>query len=88
MKTVNVKDVERINDLINKAELENAKNQGILENIRKEWMEKYGTDDVKIIKQKLKELKSDLENSNERQNKLYNELMELQDWEQLEEDLE
>lgn len=88
MKTVNVKDVERINDLINKAELENAKNQGILENIRKEWMEKYGTDDIKIIKEKLKELKSDLENSNERQNKLYNELMELQDWEQLEEDLD
>lgn len=88
MKNINVKDVERINDLINKAELENAKNQGILENIRKEWMEKYGTDDVKIIKQKLKELKSDLENSNERQNKLYNELMELQDWEQLEEELE
>ena len=88
MKNINVKDVERINDLINKAELENAKNQGILENIRKEWMEKYGTDDVKMIKQKLKELKSDLENSNERQNKLYNELMELQDWEQLEEELE
>lgn len=78
---------EEIKTLIQKAELENAKSEGVIENIKKEWMDEYGTDDPEKIKEILKEKKTDLKTSEDRLDKLYNDLLNSYDWEQLEEDL-
>lgn len=88
MANVDVKEVQKIKEMINQAELENAKNLGVIENIKKNWKETYGTDDPVELKSKLEEMKSDEENTKDRLNKLYSDLMESQDWEQLEEELE
>lgn len=88
MTNVDVKEVQKIKEMINQAELENAKNLGVIENIKKNWKETYGTDDPAELKSKLEEMKSDEENTKDRLNKLYSDLMESQDWEQLEEELE
>lgn len=88
MANVDVKEVQKIKEMINQAELENAKNLGVIENIKKNWKETYGTDDPVELKKKLEEMKSDEENTKERLNKLYSDLMESQDWKQLEEELE
>lgn len=88
MANVDVKEVQKIKEMINQAELENAKNLGVIENIKKNWKETYGTDDPAELKKKLEEMKSDEENTKERLNKLYSDLMDSQDWEQLEEELE
>ena len=40
-----LKEVERIKDLINKNEIEKAKAQGVKESIKKQWKEKFGTDE-------------------------------------------
>lgn len=88
MSNVDVKEVQKIKEMINQAELENAKNLGVIENIKKNWKETYGTDDPAELKKKLEEMKSDEENAKERLNKLYSDLMDSQDWEQLEEELE
>ena len=87
MKNVSIEEVERINDLISKAEMENAKNSVFIENIEDEWQKKFGTTDVSKIEEKLNEMKSDLSNSKERLNKIYSELMNSQNWEELEEEL-
>lgn len=87
MKNVSVEEVERINDLISKAEVENAKNSVFIENIEAEWKKKFGTADISVIKTKLEEMKSDLSNSKDRLNKVYSDLMKAQNWEELEEEL-
>lgn len=87
MANINVKKVEEINELISKAEIENTRNSVIIENIEKEWIEKYGTSEISEIKNKLDELNSDLQKSEERLNKIYSELLESQNWEELEEEL-
>ncbi len=82
-----LKEVERIKDLINKNEIEKAKAQGVRESIKKQWKEKFGTDDVNEIKEKLQEMQSELENSNKRLQTLENKLFSSYDWDKLEEDL-
>lgn len=77
----------KIKDLIKKSELESAKAEGQIESIKKEWKEKYGFDSINKAEIKLEELKQELENSNNRLNKLSNELLESQDWDKLEEEL-
>jgi hypothetical protein len=77
----------KIKDLIKKSELESAKAEGQIESIKKEWKEKYGFDSINKAEMKLEELKQELENSNNRLNKLYKELEESQDWDKLEEEL-
>lgn len=77
----------KIKDLIKKSELESAKAEGQIESIKKEWKEKYGFDSINKAEIKLEELKQELENSNNRLNKLYKELEESQDWDKLEEEL-
>lgn len=79
--------VEQIKELISKAEIENAKSQGVIENIKDDWKEKYGTDNPEEIKQKLQELKEEKEKTDERKEKLQKELNESYDWEELEEEL-
>ena len=44
-----LKEVERIKNLIQDAELSNAKSQGIIENIQKEWSNKFGTDKLEDV---------------------------------------
>ena len=82
-----LKEVERIKDLINKNELEKAKAQGVKESIKKQWKEKFGTDDVEEIKGKLQEMHGELDNSNKRLETLSNKLFNSYDWDKLEEEL-
>ena len=82
-----LKEVERIKDLINKNEIEKAKAQGVKESIKKQWKEKFSTDDVEEIKGKLQEMQCELDNSNKRLETLSNKLFDSYDWDKLEEEL-
>ena len=82
-----LKEVERIKDLISKNEIEKAKAQGVKESIKKQWKEKFGTDDVEEIKGKLQEMQGELDNSNKRLETLSNKLFDSYDWDKLEEEL-
>lgn len=88
MSNVSVAKVQEINELIQKAEIENAKNSGLIENIKKEWKEKWGTDNPDELKKKLEEFNNELDKSKERLNKVYSELINAQNWDELEEELE
>lgn len=85
---MNIEKVNEIKDLISKCEIESAKSQGIIENIKHQWKEELGTDDEKEVEQKLQDMKLDLKQSDERLESLYNKLVNSYDWEQLEEELE
>lgn len=82
-----LKEVERIKDLINKNEIEKAKAQGVKESIKKQWKEKFGTDDVNEVKGKLQEMQDELDNSNKRLQTLADKLFNSYDWDKLEEEL-
>ena len=82
-----LKEVERIKDLINKNEIEKAKAQGVKESIKKQWKEKFGTDDVEEKKGKLQEMQGELDNSNKRLETLSNKLFNSYEWDKLEEEL-
>lgn len=82
-----LKEVERIKDLINKNEIEKAKAQGVKESIKKQWKEKFGTDDVEEIKGKLQEMQGELDGANKRLEKLTEKLFNSYDWDKLEEEL-
>lgn len=82
-----LKEVERIKDLINKNEIEKAKAQGVKESIKKQWKEKFGTDNVEEIKGKLQEMQGELDNSNKRLETLSDKLFNSYDWDKLEEEL-
>lgn len=79
---------ENIKDLIQKAEMEQAKAQGVKDSIKAEWKKKYGFDTLEEAKEKLNELNSEYEKNESRKEKLMNELSESQDWEQIENELE
>ena len=85
---MDIKKVQEIKETIAKCEIESAKAQGIIENIKKQWKEDYGTDDEKEIEQKLQEMNSELKQSNERLETIYNKLVDSYDWEQLENEME
>lgn len=78
---------ENIKDLIQRAEVEKAKSQGVKDSIKSEWKKKYGFETLEEAKDKLKELDSEYNKNENRKEKLMNELEESQDWEQIEEDL-
>lgn len=84
---MNVKEVERIEDLIKKAELEVAKSEGQLQTLRIQWKKAYGTDNEQEIKEILKNQKAELTKTQDRLNVLYNKLLEACDWDSLEEEL-
>lgn len=84
---MDIKKVQEIKETIAKCEIESAKAQGIIENIKKQWKEDYGTDDEKEIEQKLQEMNSELKQSNERLETIYNKLVNSYDWEQLEDEM-
>jgi hypothetical protein len=84
---MNVRKVEEINELISKAEIASAKSQGQMEAIKAEWKKLYGTDDENEIKNKLQELETEEQKTVERQEVLYEKLVNAYDWETLEEEL-
>ena len=84
---MDIKKVQEIKETIAKCEIESAKSQGIIENIKKQWKEDYGTGDEKEIEQKLREMNSELKQSNERLETIYNKLVNSYDWEQLEDEM-
>lgn len=84
---MDINKVNEIKGLISKCEIESAKSQGIIENIKKQWKADYGTDDEKEIEQKLQEMQCELDNSNKRLETLSNKLFNSYDWDKLEEEL-
>lgn len=84
---MNLREVERIKGLIEKNEIERAKAQGVKESIKKQWKEKFGTDDVEEIKKKLREMQDELDCANKRLEKLTEKLFNSYDWDKLEEEL-
>lgn len=84
---MDIKKVQEIKDLISKNKIESAKAKGVIENIEAEWQEKYGTKDIKEIEKKIAEMENELKASDERLEKLYNNLLSAYDWDKLEEEL-
>ena len=85
---MNIKEVERIKNLIQDAELSNAKSQGIIENIQKEWSNKFGTDKLEEVEKELEKLQEELKQSDDRLEQLEKKLNDSYDWDKLEEELE
>ena len=79
---------ENIKDLIQRAEVEKAKSQGVKDSIKSEWKKKYGFETLEEANDKLKELETEFNKNESRKEKLMNELEESQDCEQIEEELE
>ena len=82
------KEFENIKDLIQQAEVEKAKAQGVKESIKAEWKKKYGFETLEEAKNKLDELNTEFNKNEKRKEKYMNELEESQDWEAIEEELE
>lgn len=78
---------EEINSLIEKAEKESAKSEGVIETIKKRWKEDYGFDDLESAEKKLDELTENLETTKAKKEKLEKKLEESYDWDSLEEEL-
>ena len=85
---MNVKEIERIKNLIQDAELSNAKSKGIIENIQKEWSNKFGTDKLEEVEKELEKLQEELKQSDDRLEKQEKKLNDSYDWDKLEEELE
>lgn len=84
---MNVKEVERIKELISKAEIVSAKSQGKQDAIKAEWKKKYGTDNESDILKILQGLEQEEQKTKERQDVIYEKLMNSCDWDKLEEEL-
>ena len=83
-----VNEIERIKELIQKAELEQAKAQGAKDSIKAEWKKKYGFETLEEAKEKLEELSAEVEKNEKKKEKLMAELSESQDWDKIENELE
>ena len=84
---MNVSEVERIESLIKKAELEIAQAEGQSQSIKDDWKKKDKTDDIEEVKKILADLKSTKKKNQEKLDALYEELKQCCDWDALEEDL-
>ena len=83
----NMKEVMRIKDIIERLKTDRAKKLGVLEQIKKGWKEKYGTDDVEEIKKILAGLEKEEESTKERLDSIYERLTKDFDWESAEREL-
>lgn len=81
-------EIEKIKGLIKEAELEQARAQGVKDNIKAEWKKRYGFETVEEAKEKLEELSEDLRKNEIKREKLMNELEKSQDWDKIEDELE
>ncbi len=84
---MNVNEVERIKEIINRAELESAKSEGKIETIKKEWKKNYGTDDVNEIKKIKAGKEEELKKTEERKKIVYDKIISCNNWDDLEEEL-
>lgn len=78
---------EEINELIEKAEKESAKSEGVIDSIKESWKKEYGFDDLESAERKLEELTENLETTKARKEKLEKKLEESYDWDSLKEEL-
>jgi len=78
-----IDEVRRIKKLIQRAEVNSAKAQGVLDNLEKKWKAQFGDGSISTAKRAL----ADLEEKNKKQEKRRDELMEqlerLYDWDAL-----
>lgn len=79
-----ISEIESIKEKIKNAEIKSARAQGVIDNIKKEWKEKYGTDDIEEIKIKLNDLKKNQVLYEEKINKLMKKLNDSYNWDSLE----
>lgn len=84
---MNIDEIKKINSLIEKAQIESAKSKGVLEQIEKDWKNKYGTSDLDEVISIRDKLESELKEKGEETKTLYEELLNGYDWESLEEEL-
>lgn len=80
---MNIEKVQEIKRKIADCEIESAKAKGVIENIEAEWEKEFGTKDINIIKDKIAEMEDELNQSDLRMEKLYNDLLNAYDWENL-----
>lgn len=83
-----IEKVQEIKSLIEKAEKESAKSEGIIESIQKKWKEEFGSDTLEDAKKNLEKLENEQTQYEERLEKIYNDLLNSYDWEELEKGLE
>ena len=80
---MDIQKVQEIKDKIADYQIESAKAKGVIESIQAEWKKEYGTDDIDEIKRILAEKEDELQASDKRIEKLYNDLLNAYDWESL-----
>ena len=73
-------EVMRIKEIINKAKEESLKAQGAISSIKKDWKEKYGTDDYDELKKEYEQLNEKVQNLRNRQAVVMEELQNACDW--------
>lgn len=81
---MDIREFERIKGIISKAEIESAKAQGKIDNIKKSWLKDYGTDDINEIVKIYAELEEKKKNLENRMGELYNKIKSSCDWDELE----
>lgn len=79
-----IKKIEKINALIEKAKIESAKSQGVIDSIKKKWKEEYNTDDVNQMKKQLSDLVDEENGIKEHLHNLYEKIINSYDWKTLE----
>lgn len=80
---MNIDKVREIKDKIARCEIESAKAKGVIESIEAGWEREFGTKDVAEIRRRIAEMEGELKASDERMEKLYNDLLNACDWESL-----
>lgn len=84
---MDTREFERIKNLIAKAQLENAKAQGVLDNIKEGWRKRYGTDDVEDIIKIHGDLSTKREELRKKMDELYDKLVQSYDWDSVQREL-
>ena len=79
-------DVKKIKEMIQKAEVESAKAQGVIDSIEEKWKKQFGDGSIKTAKEKLAEFKEKIEKQEKKKVELENELENLYDWSLLEDE--
>lgn len=88
MKKSEIERVERIEEIVKKAQLKSAKAEGVIESIEKEWEKKYGTSDIEEIKKIQKNLEKEITECEEKESELLEKLENICDWDELEKELD
>lgn len=84
---MSIDEIKKINSLIEKAQIESAKSKGVIEQIEKDWIARYGTSDLNEIISIRDNLEIELNKMRDEADRLYDELVNAYDWESLEEEL-